>query len=46
MEGSRGTYFPVLVEAPGLGAGGWFYLPLDNRDRGQMMEYFSDKCGL
>ena len=46
MEGARGTYFPLLVEAPGLGAGGWFYLPLDNRDRGQMMEYFSDKCGL
>jgi hypothetical protein len=45
MEGARGTYFKVYVQAPELGAGGWFYLPLDNHERGQMTEFFSDSCG-
>lgn len=45
MEGARGTYFRVYVQAPELGAGGWFHLPLDDHERGRMTEYFSDTCG-
>lgn len=45
MEGARGTYFRVYVQAPELGAGGWFHLPLDDRERGRLTEFFSYSCG-
>lgn len=45
MEGKRGTYIPVLVQAPGL-RGASFYLPLDNQGRGALMEFFASHCGL
>jgi hypothetical protein len=45
MEGKRGTYIPVYVQAPEL-RGASFYLPLDNRGRGALMEFFAAHCGL
>jgi hypothetical protein len=46
MEGKRGTYIPVRVQAPGLRGASFFYLPLDNQGRGALMEYFASRCGL
>jgi hypothetical protein len=45
MEGKRGTYIPVRMQAPEL-RGAWFYLPLDNQGRGALMEFFASRCGL
>jgi hypothetical protein len=45
MEGKRGTYIPVRVQAPDL-HGESFYLPLDNQGRGALMEFFASHCGL
>lgn len=45
MEGKRGTYIPVFVQAPGL-RGASFYLPLDDQGRGALMEFFASHCGL
>jgi hypothetical protein len=45
MEGKRGTYIPVHVQAPEL-RGASFYLPLDNQGRGALMEFFASHCGL
>jgi hypothetical protein len=45
MEGKRGTFIPVHVQAPELRRAS-FYLPLDDEGRGDLMEFFASHCGL
>jgi hypothetical protein len=46
IEGSRGTYIPAFVEAPALPPYAFFYLPLDDDQRGALTSFFASHCGI